>query len=102
MNVDDVLKNIGEFGKYQWMLSAIDLYIGFVSACSIMIVSFLTAEPDWICVKADNSSICNFTEAITLTSEHYKSRCDMPREVWSYVEGFTSVVTEVNVFLIYC
>lgn len=96
LTVDQVLEKIGEFNKFQWILLGIFGYSVFaIGAFPIMIVTFITAEPDWQCVKGYNSSICNFTTSIGLTSDDYKARCDMPREAWTYVDGFTSTVTEV-------
>lgn len=102
MSIDGILENIGEFGRFQWFLIGICGYTAYtVGAFATMSVAFATAEPDWVCAKGYNSSICNFTEPITLTSKHYKARCDMPREAWALKEDFTSTVTEVvciNVF----
>lgn len=103
LSVDQMLLKIGEFGKYQWMILGIVGTIALVlSGFPIMIVTFITAEPDWICAKGINNTACNFTEPITLTSKHYKARCSMPREAWTYVEGFTSTVTEVIQTVIMC
>jgi hypothetical protein len=94
LTVDQMLEKIGEFDRFQWLLLGIFGYGVFaIAGFPTMIVSFITAEPDWKCVS--NSSICNFTEPIGLTSDDYKARCDMPREAWTYVDGFTSTVTEV-------
>ena len=96
VTVDEMLEQIGSFGRYQWILLSICGYAMIVAtALPTMIASFITAEPDWICVKGYNNSACNFTEPITLTSENYNARCSMPREAWIYVEDFTSTVTEV-------
>ena len=98
LTVDDFLEKIGSFKLFQWILLGISGYAMIIGLTfPTMIVTFLTAEPDWMCVKDYNSSICNFTEPIGLTSEDYEARCDMPREAWKYVDGFTSTVTEVCV-----
>jgi hypothetical protein len=96
LTTDEIFEKIGSFGRYQCILLGIFGYVALASlALQIMIVTFITAEPDWMCVKAYNNSICNFTEPIGLISDNYEARCDMPREAWKYVDGFTSVVTEV-------
>ena len=96
LSIDEVFQEIGEFHKFQWLMLTIIGYTVFATGTfPVMIVTFITAEPNWQCVKGYNSSICNFNESIGLTSKHYKDRCDMPREAWTYVEGFTSTVTEV-------
>lgn len=99
LTVDDVLDQIGGFEKYQLLLLFLFGYVAIaLDSFPTMIVTFITAEPDWVCVQGNNSQ-CNFTEAISLTSSDYMARCDMPRENWTYVAGFTSTVTEVATFL---
>jgi hypothetical protein len=101
ITVDEFLEKIGSFERYQWRLLGIFGYVMIIAITfPVIIVTFLTAEPDWICVKGYNSSICNFTEPIGLISDNYKARCHMPREAWTYVDGFTSVVTEVCVYVL--
>ncbi|XP_046846067.1 solute carrier family 22 member 16-like [Xenia sp. Carnegie-2017] len=97
LSIDEVFQEIGEFHKFQWLMLTIIGYTVFATGTfPVMIVTFITAEPNWQCVKGYNSSICNFNESIGLTSKYYKDRCDMPREAWTYVEGFTSTVTEYD------
>jgi hypothetical protein len=97
--IDDVFKIIGEFQQFQWLQLAIIGYsVMSLGAFPIMIVSFITAEPDWKCVDGYmNNTVCRFNKSITLTSDDYKARCKMPREAWTFVDGFTSVVTEVGI-----
>ena len=96
LTVDEFLEKIGSFERYQWMLLGMFGYILIWTwTFPIMIVIFLTAEPAWMCVKGYNSSVCNFTEHIGLINNNYEARCNMPRAAWTYVDGFTSVVTEV-------
>ena len=95
LTVDAVLEVIGGFEKYQMLLLFMFGYVAIaLDSFPTMIVTFITAEPDWVCVQGNNS-LCNFTQAITLTSDDYMARCDMPRENWTYVADFTSTVTEV-------
>ena len=96
--IDDVFKRIGEFREYQWyILTLVGYSYLSIGAFSFMIVSFITAEPDWKCVEGyKNNTVCRFNNTITLTSVDYKARCKMPREAWTFVDDFTSVVTEVQ------
>ena len=97
LTIDQMLEKIGEFHKYQWLLLGMFGYTVFaIAGFPVMIVTFITAEPDWERAKGYNRSICNFTEPIGLTHDDYKARCDMPREAWKYVDGFTSTVIEVE------
>ena len=96
--IDDVFKKIGEFRRFQWcLLTAMGYAMMSLQAFPIMIVSFITAEPDWKCVDGYmNNTVCRFNKSITLTSDDYKARCKMPREAWMFVDDFTSAVTEVG------
>lgn len=96
--IDDVFRKIGEFRQYQWYVLAIAGFACFtIAAFPTMIVSFITAEPDWKCVDGYmNNTECKFNKSITLTSDDYKARCKMPREAWMFVDEFTSTVTEVR------
>ena len=96
--VDDAFIKTGEFRQYQWYLLTVLGYAGIsVAAFPTMIVTFITAEPDWKCVDGYmNNTICTFNKSITLTSDDYKARCNMPREAWTFLDDFTSTVTEVG------
>ena len=95
LTVDDVLEEIGGYDKYQMLLLFMFGYVAItLDSFPTMIVTFITAEPDWVCVQGNNT-LCNLTDAVTLTSDDYMARCDMTRENWTYVADFTSTVTEV-------
>ena len=98
VTMDEVFKKIGEFRQYQWYILIFQGYFFItVGAFNSIIVSFITAEPDWKCVDGYmNNTVCRFNKSITLTSDDYKSRCKMPREAWTFVDDFTSIVTEVR------
>ena len=97
-SVDDIFQQIGEFRKYQWFLMTIFGYITLpIASFPVMIVAFITAEPDWKCVDGYlNNTACRFNTSIKLTSDDYKARCKLPREAWTFVDDFTSTVTEVR------
>jgi hypothetical protein len=98
VTIDEMLKHIGEFRQYQWFLMCLLGYnLLATGAFNVMIVTFITAEPDWKCVDGYmNNTVCRFNKSITLTSDDYKARCKMPREAWTFVDDFTSTVTEVR------
>ena len=98
VTIDMMLKNIGEFGHYQWFLTCLLGYcLLAVSAFNTMIVAFIAVEPDWKCVGGYmNNTVCRFNTTITLTSNEYKARCNMPRKAWTFVDDFTSIVTEYD------
>ena len=96
VTIDDVFVKIGQFRQYQLYMVVIVGYTVLIAAFSTMIVTFITAEPDWKCVDGYmNNTVCRFNKSITLTSDDYKARCNMPREAWMFVDDFTSTVTEV-------
>jgi hypothetical protein len=97
--IDDVFIKIGEFRQYQWYFFTIFGYVLLsISAFPVMIVTFITAEPEWKCVDGYmNNTVCRFNKSITLTSDDYKARCKMPREAWTFADDFTSTVTEVGI-----
>ncbi len=99
LTMDEVFKKIGEFRQYQWCIM---IFLGYflltAAALNGGIVVFITAEPDWKCVDGYmNNTACRFNKSVTLTSDDYKARCKMPREAWTFVDDFTSTVTEVRV-----
>ena len=100
--IDDVFTRIGQCRQYQWYLMSIVGYSFIIAALSVMIVTLITAEPDWKCVDGFmNNTVCRFNNSITLTSDDYRARCDMPRGAWTFVDDFTSIVTEVRIFVIF-
>jgi hypothetical protein len=102
LTVDQFLEKIGSFNQYQWILLGIFGYVMIIGMTfPTLIVTFITAEPDWMCVESYNSSVCNFTEPVGLYSDNYEARCDMPREAWKFVDHFTSTVTEVCTCRVY-
>ncbi|XP_020616372.1 organic cation transporter protein-like isoform X1 [Orbicella faveolata] len=94
LTVDEVLEKIGSLGLYQIRLIFILSYIEWFNITfQIMVPTFLSAEPKWMCVPHLNNTACNFTGEFTAVD---KRRCDMPREAWTFTDDFTSVVTEFD------
>ena len=95
VTVDEVLNQIGGYGKYQILMLQ---FVGFIefglSSFNVMIITFIAGEPTWECVS--NSTVCNMTGTIDTTSDDYKARCDMPRSEWKFSDTYTSVVSEVG------
>ena len=94
LTIDDILERIGGHGRFQTilLLCMAYLYMSMV-AFHLMVIAFIAGEPFWEC--AQNSTMCNLTEAVSTVSEHYKERCNMPRSEWKFVDTYTSTVTEV-------
>ena len=98
VTIDGIFETIGEFRQYQWYLLCLMGYCLLTAgAFNGVIVAFITAEPDWKCVDGYmNNTVCRFNQSISLTSDDYNARCDMPRGAWKFVDDFTSIVTEVS------
>jgi hypothetical protein len=98
LTIDEVFIKIGAFRQYQWyLLTFVGYAVLSLSSFPVMIVTFITAEPKWKCVDGYmNNTVCRFNQSITLISDDYKARCKMPREAWTFVDDFTSAVTEVS------
>ena len=96
--IDETFKKIGEFRQYQWfILVLLGNFLLTSGAFTGMVVAFITAEPDWKCVDGYmNNTVCRFNTSITLTSDDYNARCKMPRDAWTFVDDFTSIVTEYD------
>ena len=95
VTVDEVLNQIGGYGKYQILMLQLAGFIEFgLVAFNVMIITFIAGEPTWECVS--NSTVCNITGAVGTTSDDYKARCDMPRSEWKFSDTYTSTVTEVG------
>ena len=94
LTVDEVLEKIGSLGLYQLRLIFILSYIEWFNITfQVMVPTFISAEPKWMCVPHVNNTACNFTGEFTAND---KRRCKMPREAWKFTDDFTSVVTLVN------
>ncbi|XP_028398810.1 organic cation transporter protein-like [Dendronephthya gigantea] len=93
VSVDEVLSQIGGYGKYQILMLMLVGFIDFgLSSFNVMIITFIAGEPTWECVS--NSTVCNITGIVDTTSDDYNARCDMPRSEWKFSDTFTSTVTE--------
>ena len=93
LTVDEVLEKIESMGLYQIRLIFILSYIEWFNITfQVMVPTFISAEPKWMCVPHVNNTACNFTGEFTALD---KRRCDMPREAWTFTDDFTSVVTQV-------
>jgi hypothetical protein len=95
LTVDEVLNQIGGYGKYQILMLQLVGFIEFgLAAFNVMIITFIAGEPTWECVS--NSTICKLNGTIDTTSDDYNARCDMPRSEWKFSDTYTSVVSEVG------
>ena len=95
LNPDEVLGEIGSFGRYQTrLLMILGAMKIFRDSFQTLITTFIAAEPPWKCVA--NSSSCNITGNILPGHQFYNLRCRLPRSEWEFdTSEFSSIVSEV-------
>ena len=95
LDVDDILKKIGQFGLYQIFLVGILCLLMVPVTYHSLIMAFIGNNPSWRC--AVNSTQCNSTGIFDLNHDFYGARCSMNRSSWEYTTPRTfSMVTEVK------
>ena len=93
LTTDQVLEEIGSFGRYQIVLNIFfNFCYAFWWAIPVMGAIFIAGEPGWRC---KNNATCPYNEPIYLGEDRYAYRCGIPREDWEFEDDFTSIVTEV-------
>jgi len=94
MDVDEILLDIGEFGRMQVALVFIFCLLIIPPTYHTLIMSFAGSNPNWRCVA--NSTECNMTgEFSVLQEDDYYKRCDMNRSSWEFTQPKEfSIVTE--------
>ena len=80
VSIEDMLKEIGEFGLFQQLLLAL-LCLSNMYGSQIVIMYFAGLNPSWKCTE--NSSVCLSSDTFPNTN---KSRCLMKRFDWEYTE----------------
>ena len=93
-NLDELLKFVGEFGKFQILFDIALCILLMPGMMLIFLPYFSQHNPPWKCIV--NSSTCLLNGTFFLASKSYKARCQMPRTEWEYTEAKEySVVTQV-------
>ena len=95
LNVDDILRIIGEFGRFHWILEMVSALMFIVPAIHIYIMIFAAPEPDWKCVEGSLTCYLNGTQPST--NEY---RCSIPRSEWEFVqdEGTRTVIVDFDIY----
>ena len=115
LDVDSVLRRIGQFGPSQIRILVMFLFIFLPITYQTLIMVFAAYEPPWMC--ANNSTAClesNSSSALskvystaTRPIELYDRRCSLNRSDWKFAdynlyEGpHQTIVNEVYVELVY-
>ena len=94
--VDEIFENIGPCGRYQYVRGFMLCLLTIPMTYQILIMYFTGHSPNWRCVNGTNLQ-CNITGEISPAEvDLFKSRCNMPRESWEYVNPRNfSFITEV-------
>ena len=93
ISIGEILKHVGEFGPYQWLLEGICFFMVMATSSNTVMMYFVALEPQWKCTG--NSSACMLNG--TLPGDD-NSRCDMPRSEWLYTEQLSySIVTQFDI-----
>ena len=95
LEMDELLEEIGEFGKAQILLLIIFVLMIIPATYQVLIMVFIGANPPWIC--ASNSTECIHKGVVTAGDDFYNARCTMKRDSWTYTESKKySIITEVT------
>ena len=95
LEMDELLEEIGGFGKAQILLLIIFVLMIIPATYQVLIMVFIGANPPWIC--ASNSTECIHKGEVTAGDDFYNARCTMKRDSWTYTESKKySVITEVT------
>ena len=96
LDVDRVLREIGQFGPYQIRVLVMFVFIFIPITYQTLIMVFMAYEPPWTCATASpNVSACvlaNQTTAFEIydtTTENkslYERRCNISREEWRFAD----------------
>ena len=94
LDVDSVLRRIGQFGPSQIRILVMFLFIFLPITYQTLIMVFAAYEPPWMC--ANNSTAClesNSTSALTKVYstatrpiELYDRRCSLHRSDWKFAD----------------
>ena len=97
LEMDELLEEIGAFGKAQVLLLIIFVLMIIPAAYQVFIMVFIGANPPWIC--ASNSTECIHKGVVTPGDDFYHARCTMNPDSWTYTESRKySIITEVTAF----
>ena len=98
-NVDDILEQIGQMGRYQISRLAMFSIIMFLPTFHLLIMFFIGAEAPWQCVK--NSTVCKLNGSFVAGDDDYDFRCRINRSEWEYASydgPEDSIISEVYVY----
>lgn len=91
-NMDDILIQVGEFGRFQILMQTIYSLIKLPHRFQALITYFATLPSTWVCLTSEGVCDKNATYAADNTL-----RCTLPRNAWSHTESSDfSIVTQFD------
>ena len=84
--VDEILLQIGEFGRYQIYLTFLVCIFMLITPCQNLSVIFTGLNPTWRCTAHGNlSSECNGTAEVSM-GDYYDDNCKMSKDSWEFIQ----------------
>ena len=92
LDVDSILRRIGQFGPFQIRILAMFLFIFFPITFQTLIMVFVAYEPPWMCAQQSqpcvefnrSSGRSAVYSTATKPSELYERRCTLERSDWKF------------------
>ena len=95
VNIGEMLRLVGSYGRFQWMLDAVFCLMIIPCTYQILIMYFAALQPNWKCTP--NSVVCSIHNQ-TFPS-HHNLRCSINRSEWQFVESEKfSIVTQFDIY----
>lgn len=92
-SMDEALKQVGEYGRYQKSLNLLFLLIQLAMSMQMFVMIFCVVPSEWKC--KENSTICLHNGTFTGDDER---RCDFPRDSWTYTSPKDfSIITQFDI-----
>ena len=91
-SLDELLAHVGDYGKYQKILTLVLFVMVIPMSYPIIIMFFSSLDPAWRCRA--NSTVCNYTGTFTSTQQ-----CAMNRSDWEFTKPDSfSFVTQFHAY----
>ena len=93
--MEDLLAKVGEFGRYQWVLTGVLSMMMMTMSIHPVLMVFVALDPSWECNKDNNSTSCHLNGSLPSDDER---RCDMRRGDWKYTQPpHFSIISQFDV-----
>jgi len=94
VSLDFILREIGEFGRFQWLLEFLFAIMLIQPVSQIFVIVFVTSDTQLRC--RENSSVCRINGTFSSKDEHH---CKLARSEWEFVESKDhSFITQFDIY----